>query len=131
MRIELALNKQRYAVRALRAIFSTASIQGFSSLKLSSEVENKVTDTLAGCPQWVRSFVSGYEECLRDNMRQRDMVYGVLVGEEFYSSHSGRTDYYELKGLTPSKFNELVTANSKTAGHYWKVPLDNGRKVLY
>ena len=116
MNIKRALNIKNTARTALIDLFSEANHFGFTHDKMLDRRNEIYRDLgLYKCPQWVRSYLEGYWECLQQHAYQHDLVYGAIVDGTFYSTYHHRDDYYQKHGILPSAF----AAENPTKGHYW------------
>ena len=117
MRIEKALDKRDRARESYRSIFRSAASFGTVHSKMLEE-RRVVLDSLAGCPSWVKSYLSGIWDELQNQAYSNNLVHGCLIGGVFYSTHSKRPDYYGNKGITPSDYAQMTHENPHS-GHYW------------
>ena len=119
MKIETSLNKQRAAIMRIKDIFSTAEICGLSHSEMNDRIF-KIQSDLIKCPQYVKSYVSGFRDCLFDQLyKQNKVIFGMMKDGKFYSTHRNREDYYEKHGFSASEFNYQMNENRNLVGHYW------------
>jgi hypothetical protein len=120
MKIERALGIRGRELQRVKEMYAVARIMGKTNGQLSNVIRGiyeRMTEQKT--PQWVVSYVKGYEMALRDNLYQQHLMFGAIIDGAFYSTHSDRADYYENAGLSASVYNEKTTGN-ETIGHYWK-----------
>lgn len=115
MRIETCLNKRNAAVSNMRELYSSARYCGMPHREILAR-KRKIVDNLAKCPNWVLSYVQGYESSLYD-IQERELVFGGFIGERFYSVHSNRADYYGKHGFSAREYSEPGLVSRQ--GHYW------------
>lgn len=115
MNINRALALRDNACAALNDLFSRGRHNGMTHEAMLAD-RAKIYDRVAKCPRWVRDYLNGYWDCLQQSAYQHDLVYGAMINDKFYSTHSNRDDYYEKAGIEPSAF----AADNPTKGHYWR-----------
>jgi hypothetical protein len=62
MHFKTSYNHRERALSQLADLYSSAEHFGMLSQEIS-ERRNKIMETIAKCPQWVHSFLSGWERC--------------------------------------------------------------------
>jgi len=113
MRVTTALNKRDRIVSRLRDLVWSAkrfSITHDEYLKRREEAlgsEGKL-------PQWVSSYLRGYERAMYEEMTKLH-IYGGYLNGVFYSTHHHRDDYYEKRGMGAKDTYEQGTQK----GFYW------------
>lgn len=121
MRIERALRLRDSIISALRDCHSSAAHFGM----LSADREARRHEVLARLPPktpaWVRQYADGYWRCLTDHAYRFELVFGGKIGEQFYSTHNDRADYYEKHGIEPREYADDGRVQQR--GHYWKESL--------
>ena len=115
--LDRALRVQTDFCLKLRDLYSTAA----SCSMAHSAICERWNDILAampkGTPEWVRSYLNGYRDCLTANLYREHLVFGGMVDGRFYSTHRNRDDYYEANGIEPSAYAD--NGRVKDRGHYW------------
>jgi hypothetical protein len=124
MRFKTAYNHQERARSAIADILRSSESFGRSSDE-ESKLVRAVFESISHCPQWVKSYVSGYRDALREQQR-RKLVFCYTVDGKLYSTHRNRDDYYEKHGLGPKEVYEQATF----CGHYWEVKSYGGPPEL-
>ena len=121
MKIDRAINLQMQMLQRIKDIYSTAEIMGLSSDQISERINAQVYAHLAEkkAPQWLISFIRGYQTCVIDNLYSNKLVFGIWYDGVFYSTHRDREDYYEKCGISANEFN-IAISNVNNPGHYWK-----------
>lgn len=114
MKFSTANNHKNRAVQEVKYLHSISRIMGLSSSECNSRYM-KILEGISRCPAWVRYYVTGYHDALREIDYQHHLIFGGYYGGKFYSTHSNRSDYYETCGISPKEF----ALNSKDRGHYW------------
>lgn len=117
MRIERALAIRSAAGIRLRDLYSSATIQGLTSDEIQAGWQH-IRKDYPKAPQWVWSYLDGYKQALNDSLYRDHLIFGGYIGERFYSTSRGRSDYYESCGIDPAAYADdgLV----KRRGHYWR-----------
>lgn len=125
MRMITALNCKSKAIRRLRDVYERLGMFGMTSEELTYEYL-EIVKSLRKCPQWVRSFVDGYNTAIRAQFEKSLVFFYTLQDGSLVSTHRDRSDYYEKLGISVSMLSEQVVRR----GHYWiRIRSDEGRKV--
>lgn len=126
MRHETIYRKRESAISGLRDAFSSAVSFGSTHETLLNNV-HAARAKLVGCPQRVFSYFDGYQAALQEDLYRKHLMFGGMIGDSFYSTHSDRADYYGKNGIEPSAYADdgLVSAR----GHYWKA--FNGKRAFF
>lgn len=124
MKTERVISLVSEGIGRMREVYATARILG----KTNEELNNASNDIychlrLLKTPRYAISQIRGYEMALRDELYSRYLIFGAIVNNVFYSTHSDRDDYYQKHGIPASAYCEATT-NNPTIGHYWK---ENGK----
>lgn len=119
MKIERALSLRNLAASSIRSVYALALTYGPLSSAMDSDVRRVMDSTHAAkAPQWVRSYLDGYTQALRDNLYSSgELVFGGVYQGRFYSTHNHRANYYGKHGIAASAFAD--DGNVKARGHYW------------
>ena len=121
MKIERAVNLQDQMIARLTENYAMAEICGWTSSQIQQRNFETIFNRLAElkAPQWIASFINGYEKCLIDNLYHNKLIYGVFVDKKFLSAWPKHPDYYENHSIDAKTFNDIVDNNKDKAGHYW------------
>lgn len=119
MRIDTALNHKRRVMSEIESMVSSAKISGITSSQFNED-SRIILATVSHCPRWVSAYCQGYLECERKRIQRECLVFGGYLNGVFYSTHSGREDYYAKHGIEPLQWAEKGFAGEvKDIGHYW------------
>jgi len=118
MRIERALAVRQMLKARISDLYSMAVIAGLSSAELMEASIAARKSLPKTTPQWVKTYVDGYEQALRDRLYDSCLVFGGYVDGRFLSTYSWRPDYYEKAGVDPVEYSD--NGRVKARGHYWR-----------
>jgi hypothetical protein len=119
MKIQDTVKKVNEAKLRSRDAASGAKIYCPTSKQLNDRFI-EIRKDMGLAPRWAIAEVYGYQDALRDELYETSLVYGAVVGTEFFTCHADREDYYEKKGLTAKEFGELKKA---AQGYFWSTSL--------
>jgi hypothetical protein len=118
--IDRSLKLQKQAVSRLQEIYSTARIVGLSSAEVQEMRSERVSRVLtqAKAPEWVHTYVQGYEACIVDGLYRNELEF-CYVGPDgtMYSTHKETTHRSTEEWYAAGKGHEL---GNLPAGHFWK-----------
>ena len=106
MKTTTASNHRARMTTEIKDLFSKARIFGPTSQELTNSyitIRNS-----AKVPQWVKSYIAGVFDTLKDELYKQDLFYGWEVKGQILGNISSLPNYYEKNGLKPSDLSELV-----------------------
>ena len=116
MHFKTSYNHRERALSQLADLYSSAEHSGMLSQEIS-ERRNKIMETIAKCPQWVHSFLEGWERCKRSQIERKVVFCYTMPDGRLLSTHRDRDDHYEKHGLGPKEVYDDATHS----GHYWDI----------
>jgi hypothetical protein len=117
MKVARAIDVEGRAVTRLCDAYSQARSFSATSDQLN-ELVKKVFDALPPkTPRYVHAFLRGYSRALTAELYHSELIFGGLVDDKFYSTHSNRDDYYQKHGIEPSAYADNGIVSNR--GHYW------------
>tara|TARA_R110002020_G_scaffold34910_1_gene105873 strand:- start:51 stop:425 length:375 start_codon:yes stop_codon:yes gene_type:complete len=117
MKITTALNHKSRAITAIKSLYHTAQLCGMPSADITKK-RNEIMLSIAHCPQWVKSSVSGYHECLYDmNFNNLEFCYelkGILYTTSKIDTGKPSTERLYKKGLGS------LLSKANNGAFYWR-----------
>ena len=110
MKLSTAINKKNDAVRY--SVDAVSAAQSFG--QLSKDLHEKlraIVIAMGKAPEWARSYVRGYQDCLTNG--------------KFVSTFKQRADYYEKLGMGAKAWNDAATDK----GIYWQEYVAHGVEI--
>lgn len=126
MSIDRSLKVRDQVLSRLADLYNSAEMFGWMT---SSDLNAKAIEIKAAldkCPQWVKSWIDGWERCRRDIISRKVVFFYTMPDGQLLSTHRNRSDYYEKHGIGPKEVYEQATHS----GHYWVIVDHKGEEQI-
>lgn len=120
MNQKTAINHKNRAVQLLVDYYRTVEMFGASHDAITNKYI-EVIKTLENCPQWVKSYVSGFNDATRSILERKLVFFYTMPDGNLVTTHKNREDCYEKLGYGPKEVYDKATHS----GHYWVIKLIN------